>query len=297
VDLSRTAVVLVGDHNQLPPVGPGNVLRDLIATKAVPVALLSQVVRQAGVLKENCFALLNGRVAATAEADAKGLRPWYRLGEFTDPDELREFVLALYSHKLHDELGLDLIHDVQLLTPTRKGPLGVPALNLELQRLLQKKLFGVETPPVPSGRRPRLLPGDKVIMRKNTYSLDLMNGAVGQVVSVDPRTGDVTARFDGRQVVLQRSEKHLDNLDLAYALTVHQTQGSEFPVTIFIVSKQHWFQLNRSLLYTGATRSRRSTVIIGDHWAIRSAAARVEAHQRRTWLGLGMRGNGNGGTA
>jgi len=297
VDLSRTAVVLVGDHNQLPPVGPGNVLRDLIATRAVPVALLNEVVRQAGALKENCFALLKGRVAPTAPADSNGLRPWYRLGEFTDPADLREFLLALYGHKLQDELGLDLIQDVQLLTPTRKGPLGVPALNLELQRLLQKKLYGVEVPPTPAGRRPRLLPGDKVIMRKNTYSLDLMNGAVGQVLSVDSKTGDVTARFDGRQVVLQRSERHLDNLDLAYALTVHQTQGSEFPVTIFIVSKQHWFQLNRSLLYTGATRAQRSTVIVGDHWAIRNAASRVEAHRRRTWLGLSTVMGGKGGTA
>jgi len=93
---------------------------------------------------------------------------------------------------------------------------------------------------------------------------------------------------DGRQIVLQRSEKHLDNLDLAYCLTVHQTQGSEFPVTVFIVSKQHWFQLNRSLLYTGATRSRRSTIIVGDHWAIRSAAAKVDSQRRRTWLGLAM---------
>ena len=285
LDLSRTAVVLVGDHNQLPPIGPGNVLRDLIATKAVPVALLNEVVRQAGLLKENCFALLAGRVAPTAAVESCGLRPWYRLGEFTDPADILEFVQALYQHKLHDELGLDLIQDIQLLTPTRKGPLGVPTLNLELQRLLQKKLFGVEVPPTPAGRRPRLLPGDKVIMRRNTYSLDLMNGSVGQVVSVDTKTGDVTATFEGRQVVLQRKEKHLDNLDLAYCLTVHQTQGSEFPVTIFIVSKQHWFQLNRSLLYTGATRSRRSTIIVGDHWAIRSAAARVEAHRRRTWLG------------
>ena len=286
VDLDRTAVVLVGDHNQLPPVGPGNVLRDLIATRAVPVALLRDVVRQAGVLKENCSSLLSGRVAPTAAAGDDGLRPWYRLGEFTDPAELREFVLALYQHKLCDELGLNLIHDVQLLTPTRKGPLGVPALNIELQRLLQQKLFGVEVPPVPPGRRPPLLPGDKIIMRKNTYSLDLMNGSVGQVVSVAPKTGDVTATFDGRRVVLERKLKHLDNLDLAYCLTVHQTQGSEFPVTIFIVSKQHWFQLNRSLLYTGATRAQRSTIIVGDHWAIRSAAARVEAHRRRTWLGL-----------
>ncbi len=290
VDLERTSVVLVGDHNQLPPVGPGNVLRDILTTKAIPVSVLTEVVRQAGTLKENCNALLAGRVAPTSTDDTERLRSWYRLGEFAEIEELAEFVRGLYQTKLADDLGLDLVHDVQLLTPTRKGPLGVNALNIELQRIVQKRLHEREVEPVPANRRPKLFPGDKVIMRKNTYSLGLMNGSVGQVVSVDPK-GDVTARFDGREVVLRRSEGHLDFLDLAYALTIHQTQGSEFPVAIVIIHKSHSFQHHRNMLYTGATRARRSAIILGDHWGIRNCASKVQVNRRRTWLSLFAREN------
>ena len=286
VDLSRTAVVLIGDRHQLLPVECGAVLRDLIATKVVPVAVLDTVVRQAGVLKENCSALLSGRVAPTAAGETPGIRPWYRVADFTDVSELLEFVRGLYETKLRDELGLDLVNDVQLLTPTRKGPLGVPALNIELQRIIQRKLFGVEVPPVPEGRRPPFLPGDKVIMRRNTYSLDLMNGTVGQVVAVDSKTGDVTGRFDGRDVVLKKSDGHLQNLDHGFALTAHQSQGSEFPVVIAVISKVHWYQLSRALVYTACTRAKRTAILVGDHWGMRSAVTKVDAQKRRTWLGL-----------
>jgi exodeoxyribonuclease V alpha subunit len=283
VDLARTSVVLVGDHNQLPPVGPGNVLRDLITTRVVPVSMLTE----AGILKENCNALLSGRVAGTAAEDGREkIRPWYRLAEFGDPEELEQFVYDLYGTRLQDHLGLDLVRDVQLLTPTRKGLLGVAALNLGLQALIQKKLHGRELPPVPANRRPPLYPGDKVIMRKNTYALDLMNGSVGQVTKVDPKSGNVTAVFDGREVLLQRSEGHLNDLDLAYALTIHQTQGSEFPVAIVIIHKSHSFQHHRNMLYTGATRAKRSVILLGDHWGIRNCASKVQVNKRRTWLSL-----------
>ena len=286
LDLGRTAVVLVGDHHQLPPVGPGNVLRDLIATRAVPVVVLSQIVRQAGILKENSAAVLHGRVAPSSAVESDGLRSWYRVAEFTQPEALLDFVQQLYRHKLGDDLGLDLIKDVQLLTPTRKGPLGVNALNIALQQLVQKKLRGVDAPPTQANRRPRPLLGDKVIQRRNNYDLDVMNGTVGEVVGVDAKSGDLTVRFDGRLVTLQRSEGHLQEIDLAYALTIHQTQGSEFPVAIVIVHKSHSFQHHRNLLYTGVTRARRSTIILGDHWGIRNCASKVEVNKRRTWLSL-----------
>ena len=285
VDFTRTALVLVGDHNQLPPVGPGSVLRDLLATRAVPVVVLDQVVRQAGVLKESCAALLRGVVAPSSPVQADGLRAWYRVSELTEVERLRAFVLALYAKKL-PELGLDVIRDVQLLTPTRKGPLGVTALNVELQRLVQRERYGVDAPPVPANRRPAPLLHDKVIQRRNNYELGVMNGTVGQVVAVDPKTGDLTVRFDGQEVQLVRAEGHLAHVDLAYALTIHQTQGSEFPVAIVIVHKSHSFQHHRNLLYTGATRARRATVILGDAWGIRTCAQRVDASRRRTWLSL-----------
>jgi exodeoxyribonuclease V alpha subunit len=286
VDLDKTAVVLVGDHHQLPPIGPGNVLRDLIATKAVPVVLLDEIVRQAGTLKENSAAVLRGHVAGTCPAEGEGLRSWYRVADFTQPEDLVAFVRALYESKLHDQFGLDLISDVQLLTPTRKGPLGVNALNIELQQLVQMKLRGIHVDPPPANRRPRPLPGDKVIQRRNNYALEVMNGTVGQVLTVDGKTGDLTVRFDGRDVKLQRSEGHLQDIDLAYALTIHQTQGSEFPVAIVIVHKSHSFQHHRNLLYTGVTRAKTSTIILGDHWGIRNCAAKIQVNKRRTWLSL-----------
>ena len=295
VNIDRTAVVLVGDHHQLPPVGPGNVLRDLITTKAVPVVLLDQIVRQAGILKENSATVLRGRVAESSPVEADGLRPWYRLGEFSQVEDLLDFVLALYETKLYDELGLDLINDVQLLTPTRKGPLGVNALNIELQRLIQRKLHGVDVEPVPKNRRPTPVRGDKVIQRRNNYAINVMNGTVGQVEHVDPKTGDLTVSFDGRPVTLQRSEGHMQDIDLAYALTIHQTQGSEFPVAIVIIHKSHSFQHHRNLLYTGVTRAKRSTIILGDHWGIRNCAEKVRVNHRRTWLSLiaGRKGGGD----
>ncbi len=286
VDLARTAVLLVGDHHQLPPVGPGNILRDLVATQAVPVVVLDQVVRQAGILKENCSAVLSGTVAPSAPAQAGTLRPWYKLGDLQEPQDLLAFVRLLYESKLTDDLGLDPVAEIQLLTPTRKGPMGVAALNAELQRVVQRKLFGVEVEPVAANRRPKFLKGDKVIQRRNNYALGVMNGTLGQVRSVDPGTGDLVVAFDGKEVTLQRSEGHLSDLDLAYALTIHQTQGSEFPVVIVLVHKAHSFQHHRNLLYTGVTRAKRAAIILGDHWGIRNCASRVETDKRRTWLSL-----------
>jgi exodeoxyribonuclease V alpha subunit len=125
-----------------------------------------------------------------------------------------------------------------------------------------------------------------VIQRRNNYALEVMNGTVGQVLTVDGKTGDLTVRFDGRDVKLQRSEGHLQDIDLAYALTIHQTQGSEFPVAIVIVHKSHSFQHHRNLLYTGVTRAKTSTIILGDHWGIRNCAAKIQVNKRRTWLSL-----------
>jgi len=286
VDLGKTVVVLVGDHNQLPPVGPGNVLRDLLATKSVPYVVLDQVVRQAGILKENCSAVLKGTVAPSSPVLPDGLRAWYRFTELTEAEELLGFIRALYQTKLHDELGLNLINDVQLLSPTRKGPLGVNSLNIELQRLIQKKLYGVDAPAVSGIQRPKPLLHDKVIQRRNNYGLNIMNGSVGQVVGVETKSGDLTVRFDGREVTLKKSEGHLGDIDLAYCLTIHQVQGSEFPVALVVCHKSHSFQHHRNLLYTGVTRAKRAAVILGDAWGVRNCAAKVETNKRRTWLSL-----------
>ena len=184
IDRAKTAVVLVGDHNQLPPVGPGNLLRDLVKSRAIPTTVLTQIIRQAGVLKENSTAILSGEVRPTAEVKNGARRPWYVIDKFTDTGDVQRMLLLLFEEVLQERLGYDLVRDVQVLTPTHRGPLGTVELNIELQRLLQKKLFGFDVPDVEHGHRPRLYPGDKVIQMKNDYELGVMNGAMGIVLEV-----------------------------------------------------------------------------------------------------------------
>ncbi|MBI5843192.1 MAG: AAA family ATPase [Deltaproteobacteria bacterium] len=285
IDLERTAVVLVGDHNQLPPVGPGNILRDLIQSRAVPKVILDRVVRQAGVLKENCIAVLNGEVRKTSDPEPSGRRAWYVVDQFTDQWDAQRFVLDLFENVLVERLGFDLVNDVQLLTPTHKGPLGTRELNCALQRLIQRKHWNVEAPPTPPGRRPRFLPRDKVIQTRNNYDLGVMNGAVGVILDVG-RDGSLTMDFDGAPVEIEAGSPNLQDIQLAYALTIHKAQGSEFPCAVVVVHKSHSFMHHRNLLYTGVTRAKQTTILVGDRWGIRNCASRRQVDARKAFLSL-----------
>jgi exodeoxyribonuclease V alpha subunit len=283
IDLTKTAVVLVGDHNQLPPVGPGKLLRDLVESSAVPTTVLTRIIRQAGVLKENSTAVLSGEVRPTAEVQIGGRRPWYVIDKFTDAGDIRRMLLLLFEEVLAERLGYDLIRDVQVLTPTHKGPLGTVELNVELQRLLQKKLFGVIVPETEPGRRPRLYPGDKVIQTKNDYELGVMNGAMGIVTEATAK-GDLTVDFDGTPVDIKAGSDAAGNIQLAYVCSVHKVQGSEFPCAVVIAHKSHSFMHHRNLLYTAVTRAKRSVIILGDRWGIENCAAKRQVDRRNTFL-------------
>lgn len=283
IDFERTAVVLVGDHNQLPPVGPGNLLRDLIESKTVPTVVLDEIVRQAGVLKENSTAILRGEVRRTSAGAMWERRPWYVADRFSDQTEAQGCILDLLGRILPDKLGFDPVADVQVLTPTHHGPLGTVALNIAIQRLLQKKLWGVEAPETPAGRRPRFLLHDKVIQTRNDYELGVMNGTVGRVVGLD-RDGSMEVDFEGNVVEIPSAADRLRNLQLAYAMTIHRAQGSEFPVAIVVVHKAHSFMHHRNLLYTGVTRAKTTAIVVGDQWGIRNCVARQEVGDRRTFL-------------
>lgn len=287
VDFSRTAVVLVGDHNQLPPVGPGNILRDLIQTRAIPSVILDKIVRQAGVLKENSTAVLRGEVHPTSPARPDGCRDWYLVDQFTDALAARGFLLGLFQNRI-EELGFDPLRDVQVLTPTHKGPLGTGELNEHLQRLLQKKLWGVDVEPVQAGRRPPLYPRDKVIQTRNNYELNVMNGSIGNVIEIKP-DGTHVIDFDGAPVEVEKGSNNLRDLQLAYALTFHKCQGSEFPCALVVIHKSHSFMHHRNLFYTGVTRARRTAIVLGDRWGIRNCAARCQVDDRRTFLSLLLR--------
>ena len=281
IDLERTMVVLVGDHNQLPPVGPGHLLRDLIHTQAIPTVVLEEVVRQAGVLNANSLAVLRGELKPTAPGQTGERRPWYVVDEFQEAGEIVPFLQGLYPRL--KTMGFDLSNDVQLLTPTRKGPLGVAELNVHLQALVQKQCWGIDV--LPSlGRRPPFMLHDRVIQNRNNYDLNIMNGALGTVSAVGPKLGELSVRFDDREVSYESGASELDDLSLAYCLTTHKSQGSEFRCVLVIVHKGHTHMLHRNWLYTSVTRAQETTILIGDRWALRYAARERRQDLRRTFF-------------
>ncbi len=290
VDLKKTSVLLVGDHNQLPPVGPGNVLRDLIQTRSIPTVILDKVVRQAGVLKENSTAILHGDVRKTSEPESDGKRRWFLSDQFGDVLQAQGFLTTLYEEVLEERLEYDLLRDVQVLTPTHKGPLGAKALNEILQRLVQRKRWKIAVPPVRPGRRPKFLKHDKVIQTRNNYDIDVMNGAVGFILEVGS-DGSLKVEFEGRKISIESGSPALGDLQLAYALSIHKSQGSEYPCVIVVMHKAHSFMHHRNLFYTGVTRARRTAIIIGDHWGVRNCAKKRQVDNRRTFLSLLLRDN------
>jgi exodeoxyribonuclease V alpha subunit len=283
IDRSRTAVILVGDHNQLPPVGPGNLLRDLVQSRAIPTVVLTEIIRQAGVLKENSTAILDGEVRPTAGVRLGARRPWYVIDKFADSLDVRHMLLLLFDEVLKERLGYDLLRDVQVLTPMHKGPLGTVELNTELQRLLQLKLNGVAVADVEPGRRPRLYAGDKVIQTKNDYELDVMNGAMGVVLDAG-KDGSLAIDFEGRAVQIEADSEGVNNIQLAYATSIHKVQGSEFPCAVVIAHKSHSFMHHRNLLYTAVTRAKDSVIILGDRWGIANCATKRQVDRRNTFL-------------
>jgi len=283
IDFEQTNLVLVGDHNQLPPVGPGNILRDLIQRGITPATILSDVVRQAGVLKENSIAILSGRVPPNVEG-AASRKDWYVVDKFQQPEDVLKFILYMYDNVLHEKLGFDLVRDVQLLAPMKKGVLGVDNLNIELQRLIQEKYFGFDVAPVRTGRRPQLHVNDKVIQNRNDYKLDVMNGSVGYIRRIDAG-GAFEIEFDNGVRTFEPDD--MKHISLAFASTVHKMQGSECECVVAVIHKSQSFMHHRNLFYTAVTRAKQTAVIIGDRWGIKTCAERAFTDKRKTFLSLG----------
>jgi exodeoxyribonuclease V alpha subunit len=282
IDLSKTSIVLVGDHNQLPPVGPGNILRDLIQSQTIPTTILDEVMRQAGALKENSMAILNGEVRKTSAPNKNRCRDWYLVNKYTSAEDAKTFLCKLVKEQLQD-FGFDLVKDVQILTPTHKGPLGTRELNIALQRVIQRKCNGIIVPPTLPNKRPPFLLHDKVIQTRNNYDIGIMNGTIGYITSVDER-GNLIVDFDGNAVEIEKGSIEMRDIQLAYCLTMHRAQGSEFPCSIVILHKAHSFMHHRNLFYTGVTRARKTAIIIGDAWGIRNCAQKRQVSERKTFL-------------
>lgn len=271
----HTAVVLIGDPNQLPPVGAGYPLRDLIEHRLAPVTRLEKCHRQAGHLKRNSVRVLAG-VVEPSVIDAGDPGPWLVHRALSTPDQITATVRKLFED-LFPRWAFGGVMDHQFVTARHDGKLGTRNLNELLQRLAQARLGVTLAERGPDDALPLLL-GDKVIHTKNNYTLGVMNGTVGVVVEESP----LCVEYDGRRVAYPAEVK--SQVQLAYCLTVHKVQGSEYPCIVVVCPSAHAFMQHRSWLYTGVTRARSTAVVIGDADGIRRAAEKVETSRRRTIL-------------
>jgi exodeoxyribonuclease V alpha subunit len=268
-------LVLVGDVDQLPSVGPGNVLRDLIRSGATTVVTLTEIFRQA----QASQIVVNAHAVNRGEMPSRGNEEMVADFFFIERDE-PEAVLAtikeLVQRRIPRRFGLDPIAEIQVLTPMHKGLLGSRNLNAELQGLLNPKGEVL----VRGSRLYRV--GDKVMQIRNNYDLDVYNGDLGQIVGVDEVERQMVVRVEEREVVYDAAD--LDELVLGYACSVHKAQGSEYPAVVIPLHTQHYPMLQRNLLYTGITRGRRLVVLVGSRRALSIAIRNSQVRHRHTRL-------------
>ncbi len=271
---AEARLVLVGDVDQLPSVGPGAVLRDVIASGAVPTVRLVQIFRQA----EGSLIVQNAHRINEGEAPEGSLRPD---GEFfvvdrRSPEAAVETILEMITKRIPARFGLDPRADVQVLTPMHKGEAGAQALNERLQRALNPA-----GPSVSRGAR-TLRVGDKVMQLRNDYDKDVYNGDMGVVSALDPAERTLKVLYDEREVVYEEGD--LDELTLAYATSIHKSQGSEYPAVVVPLLTQHYVMLSKHLLYTAVTRGKRLVVLVADPKALAVALSDTRREDRRTRL-------------
>jgi exodeoxyribonuclease V alpha subunit len=270
-----TRLLLVGDVDQLPSVGPGAVLRDVIASGAVPCVRLREIFRQAA----RSFIVTNAHRINEGEpplAPPPGADADFFLVERRDPERARDTLLELVASRIPNRFGLDPVRDIQVLTPMNRGPAGAIALNSALQAALNP-----HGPSLVRGTRTFRV-GDKVMQLRNDYDKNVFNGDVGFIASVDDIEGGMNVRFEDREVAYDGSE--LDELVLAYACTVHKSQGSEYPAVVIPLLTTHFVMLSRNLLYTAVTRGKRLVVLVSDPRALELALSARRREDRRTRL-------------
>lgn len=266
-------LVLVGDTDQLPSVGPGNVLRDIIASDAVPCRRLTAIFRQdaSGLIVRNAHRINRGEFIETGPADSD-----FFFVETADPAKMVAHAVELVTRRIPRRFGMNPRTDVQVLSPMRRNQLGADNLNVVLQARLN--------PDGPALARGGAIfrKGDRVMQLRNNYDKDVFNGDIGFVQAVDTAERRLVVNFDGRPVRYDAEE--LDELAPAYACTIHKAQGSEYPAVVVLLATQHFKLLQRNLLYTAVTRGRRLVCIVGSAKAVRLAIRNDEVRERRTTL-------------
>ncbi|MFO0930403.1 MAG: ATP-dependent RecD-like DNA helicase [Gemmataceae bacterium] len=274
---AHACVVLVGDVDQLPSVGPGSVLADLIASDVVPVARLTEIFRQASHswIIRAAHAVRGGEVPESAPPGGQG--DFYFI-EADTPARILDRLLLLLRERIPQRFGLDPLRDVQVLTPMNRSELGTQALNVRLQECLNRSADRSEVQRFGWSYRP----GDKVMQTQNNYTREVFNGDLGRVVSVDEAQREVVVEFDGREVRYDFGE--LDEIALSYAVSIHKSQGSEYPAVVLPLHTQHFKMLQRNLLYTAITRGRRLVIIVGSRQALEMAVRNAATSRRCTLL-------------
>jgi len=274
---TQAAVLLVGDVDQLPSVGPGSVLADLIASGVVPTWRLTEVFRQAAASRIIVNAHRINAGQQPERADEGPTDTDFYLIPCRTPEEIQDRLMRVVMERIPQRFGLDPVADVQVLTPMNRGGLGARSLNVALQQRLNPKA------------EPRVTrfgwtyaPGDKVIQLINNYDKEVYNGDIGRIAAIDEEEGLVQVEVDGRRVDYELGE--LDELSLAYATSIHKAQGSEYPAVVIPLAMQHYMLLERNLLYTAVTRGRRLVVLLAEPRALAMAVKRVGSNQRLTKL-------------
>ncbi len=261
-------LILVGDVDQLPSVGPGLVLPDIIRSGVIPVVHLKEIFRQSGGSKiiEVAHAVNEGRIPTLPETGSSQNSHDFFFIERDDPEEILSTIVHLLRDRIPKRLNVDPIMDIQVLAPMHRGTLGIGELNTKLQASLNPpQQYRNETLSYGTLFRE----GDKVIQITNNYDKEVFNGDIGRIQKIDLTEKNLTAHFDTRKVVYDFSE--LDELTLAYAITIHKSQGSEFPVVVMPLAMQQYLLLQRNLLYTGITRGRKLVMLTGQKKAFTTA--------------------------
>jgi len=275
-------LILVGDVNQLPSVGAGNVLKDIIQSGSIPVVELNEIFRQAkeSLIIVNAHRINNGLFPSFGSSYP---RDDFYFIELDDPEAALQMILGLARERIPQRFGFDPVEDIQVLSPMHKGVVGTDNLNIRLQDVLNPGQDGLVR-----GNR-KFCVNDKVMQIRNNYDKDVFNGDIGRIIKIDREERDVMVSFDGRAVSYDYAD--LDDLVLAYAVSVHKSQGSEYPAVIIPILLQHYMLLQRNLIYTAVTRGRKLVIIVGTKKALAIGINNDKTRKRYTRLRYRCQGN------